>query len=315
VSDQPQRLGALLGSFDSLSSEQREAIVTYLREAWIAQTGSAPGGFSVDLESLQRVFSPEVTPKSIRAAAQSLIAVPRERPNIPAELYLPVTSRAGFVTPEGRLLLELGDDREVTHLLDLTLRLVRFYGSTHRKVVARAVSIGGDLRPQTLGFYYFLLLNGCLGESHALMVPKDRRDERELATAVMRVAEAFSTSIGGSPVATRERTRLTSNWIVTEAHRQSMGAVRLEDIQGTTRCFVVESRRGQLLGMISASLAKRRAVDLTRVRLAAETAQSTYSDILPRLKSWGLTWERSVRDHDLCLELETAYVKSLQVPK
>lgn len=205
MSDQPQRLGALLGSFDSLSSEQREAIVTYLREAWIAQTGSAPGGFSVDLESLQRVFSPEVTPKSIRAAAQSLIAVPRERPNIPAELYLPVTSRAGFVTPEGRLLLELGDDREVTHLLDLTLRLVRFYGSTHRKVVARAVSIGGDLRPQTLGFYYFLLLNGCLGESHALMVPKDRRDERELATAVMRVAEAFSTSIGGSPVATRER--------------------------------------------------------------------------------------------------------------
>ena len=303
--------GALFGSFDRLSDKQQNDAVEYLLMAWRAQAGRDLSTLSEDLELLSDLFQPHMQAKRLRSAAEKLSPISGPRPIIPPELLIPCGPDRGFVTPEGRVLIELRNHTQDHALQEMTLRLARFYAEPQRAWMAKTLGAGGDLRPQSIGFCFFLLLNNSVGEGHALTFPAQADDELQLAEAVMGVADAFSRAIGGSPVAPRERTRLRSNWIVTETHRQLQGLIRLHDHAGLVRCYVAIGAEGRLIQVIGHILARRPALNLSIVLDSMESVVNAYDYVRPLLKSWGMSWERPEHSREIRQSLETAYVKSM----
>lgn len=213
------------------------------------------------------------------------------RPPIPEELFIPVGPDRGIVTPEGRVLLEIMAHPDI-NLLGLTSRIVRFYAEPQRRWMHKVVDVGLDLRPQTIGFALFLLINGSVGAEAALIIPSGADDEYRLADTVMSVVDAFSRTYG-NPVSERERTRLRSNWIISEAHRQLPGLVHLVTRGKTGNCYVTAHAEERLLSALADSLAARDdATTPEKVQTSTTSMARAYSRVRPLLKSWGLSWER-----------------------
>src|SRR3954447_14997280 len=104
----------LFGISRGLDASELRELVDFLRDAWRAQYAQDPSTLSADLDRLADVFRSHASPKRLRAAASALRPA-RGRPvHLPRQVYVPVDDQRGFVTPEGRVLLE--------HLSDLADR-------------------------------------------------------------------------------------------------------------------------------------------------------------------------------------------------
>lgn len=319
----------MFGTFDRLTERQRQSVLAYLDAAWRAQFGRSTGTLSVDLEALRVLYASAVTPaRKLRALAGELQRIPLSRPLVDTCLFLPVDETRGFVTPEGRALLEVcaadtaGEDR----LEEVLARLVDFYAVPRREWIADSL-VGGDLRPATIGFVVFLLINGSTAESRALSIPAAANDEARLAASVIGVVNVFSVGIGHSPLEGPELTRLRSNWVVTEAGRQLPGVVvvtsggdraRRPGPGGTglpvtdgRKIYIGEGREGAAIEAAATALARRRGFTVQRLRDALRATLIAYREASPLLKNWDRSWETERHSAEVCRALEQAVAERL----
>ena len=124
-----------------------------------------------DLETLKGLFRSHVLAKRLRDAAEDLHVIAERRPILPEAVFVAVDEDRGFVTPEGRVLLDELDRAEQSSahiinrdtLLDAYALIADFYGDSHRRWMRKELA-GGDLRPATLGFAIFLLINNSVDQ-------------------------------------------------------------------------------------------------------------------------------------------------------
>lgn len=310
-----ERLRLAFGAFFDFETAQQEETLSYLRQAWLAQFGQPPRSLTVDLESLSSWYRPQVAAKNLRDLADSLGMVNEERPHIQAELYIAVDESRGIVTPEGRALIELvharnqpEEDRDA-FVISVMARLVEFYSGPRREWMQKTV-IGGDLRPPTLGYAVFLLINGSIGEDRALRIPRSQSDDTRLAQPVVAVSNTFASAIGGSPLKGRELTRLRSNWAVSEAGRQMPGLIRNQPTAGKgLLSFIAIGAEQRTVEKIAAALILRKSFDPACLPVALKATTDAYGEARPLLKSWEMSWESSPNTRKVCAQLESAVTR------
>lgn len=293
----------IFGTFDQLGAAQQRDVVAYLGAAWQAQVGRDIGSLEVDLSALEDLYAPALQAKRLRTMADRLTPIPGRRPHIDRSLFIPVDAIRGFVTAEGRALLEVAGSEHGTHAAtpSMLARLVEFYAAPRREWMVQAF-VGGDLRPATLGFLVFLLINNSTSASRGLTVPAPSTDEQRLADAVIPVVNAFGTSIGGQPLKGRERERISGNWAVTESRRQMPGIVFHEGSKRVERIYIGDGKEHDAIAGVARALGQRRGFSPEHLDSAFDAATLAYSVQRPLLKSWGLSWETeqhtgAVREH------------------
>jgi hypothetical protein len=290
----------LFGVSRGLEAEERTAIRVYLRAAWYAQYGRNPSTLSVDLEVLEGLFRSHVLAKRLRDAAEGLDAIGERRPVLPEAVFVAVDESRGFVTPEGRVLLDQLDRAEHSSeqvisrdaLVDAYALIADFYGESHRRWMRKELT-GGDVRPATLGFAIFLLINNSVGFKRALLLPSSVEEEQMLAGRILPVVSEFSVSVGGSPVRQREAERLRSNWIITETRRQLGPYIGRADEGRAAKFWVEEDREESLIAELGRQVARRRTCSASDLQVALRNTLSRYEVARPMLTSWGLAHERA----------------------
>jgi hypothetical protein len=307
----------MFGVSRGLEPDERAAICSYLRGAWRAQYGRPPSTLSVDLEALADLFRSHVQAKRLRAAAEQLGVISERRPLLPEAVFVPVDEQRGFVTPEGRVLLDELErsDESAGHvltrdaLLAASALIADFYGSRQRQWMRKELT-GGDVRPGTLGFAVFLLINSSVGAPRALLLPSSQADEEALAGRVLPVINAFTVAVGGNPVKPRERERLRSNWIITEAKRQMGRYISRVDDDRTVRLWIEDERESDLIDELGRQLARRKALSAASVGEALDQTLSEYNQARPVLTSWGLAHERAGHTRWVFDALTIAYTRA-----
>lgn len=308
----------LFGASRGFDAEERKAIVEYLRAAWRAQYGREPSTLLVDLDALDDLFRSHVQAKRLRAAAEKLGTVTARRPLLPEAVFVPVDEQRGFVTPEGRILLE--ELQHVEHdgpttltrdqLSTATALIADFYGSRQRDWMRKELS-GGDVRLGTLGFVVFLLVNNSIGRSNSLLLPSSQSQEEALAGRILPVINAFVVSVGGNEVKQRERERLRSNWWITEAKRQMGSDITRLDEDRTVRFWIEPDRETAVVDDVGRYLAKRKGVTAAAVNEALDRTVEAYDRSRPMLTSWGLAHERSAHTRQVRDALLASYAKAV----
>lgn len=307
----------LFGVSRGLELEERYAIGTYLRAAWRAQYGRPPSTLSADLEALKDLFRSHVLAKRLRDAAEDLRVIAERRPLLPEAVFVAVDDERGFVTPEGRVLLDELEKAEQSSahiinrdtLIHAYALVADFYGSSHRQWMRKEL-IGGNLRPATLGFAIFLLINNSLGSNRALLLPSSIEEEHMLANQILPVVSEFSISIGASPVRQRETERLRSNWIITETKRQLGPYIARVDDGRTVKFWIEEEREDSLIDELGRQLARRRLISASVLQAALDNMLAKYDVVRPMLASWGLAHERVGHSAKVFGELIKAFTRS-----
>jgi hypothetical protein len=321
VSDNvPQLAQTLFGVSRGLESSEIVTIRDYLLAAWRAQYGRSPSTLSVDLDLLTDLFRSHVQAKRLRDAAEDLAPIRIPRPHLPESIFVPVDENRGFVTPEGRVLLDQLNKEELDSAKILTrdsliaayATIANFYGSDHRRWMKKEL-VGGDVRPATIGFAVFLLLNSSIGPEHCLYLPSSPRDEEALAKTILPVVSKFSEGIGGNPIPRRESERLRSNWIVTEAGRQLSRFISRSDDRNVVRIYIVLGAENGLIEELGRRLSKRRGLTLDSLRSALDNTFRAYELARPMLASWDLAHERPSHSIEVIEEILGAYVKTPRV--
>lgn len=299
-----------LGDYIDLPFARQRTVADYLELVWEAQFGRPAGLLSADLDALSVYYKPQMTPKSLRKFADELQPVRAPRPAIDNLYLIAVDKHRGLITPEGRAVLELdrklgvdptGEDDLV---LSLVAALANFYGEPRRDWMRQTLT-GGDLRPPTLGYVVFLLLNGSVGRDRALRLPRSPDDERRLADAVVPVANAFAKGIGGGPLTGRELSRLRSNWAVSEAGRQMPGIVRNETLSDSQRLsYVADNKESEAIDRVARSVSERRTFNYGALPEALDATSSAYEDARPLLLTWGMCWSSALHTRAVLEELE-----------
>lgn len=307
----------LFGVSRGLDADERESIADYLRAAWRAQYGRSVSTLSVDLETLGDLFRSHVQAKRLRAAAEGLSPISERRPLLPEAIFVAVDEQRGFVTPEGRVLLDelerasAGEGLILSRdsLLGASAVIADFYGTRQRQWMRKELT-GGDVRPGTFGFLVFLLVNNSVGKDRSLLLPSAQSDEEALAGRILPVINAFTTGVGGSPVKPRERERLRSNWIITEAKRQMGSLVDRADEDRAVRYWVEPRQEQALIDELGRQLAGRKGLTLEALENALDLTMEAYDAARPSLTSWGLAHERTNHTRQVREALLTAFTRA-----
>lgn len=312
----PDAFNTFFGVSRGLEFDEIIAIRDYLKAAWRAQYGQAPSTLSADLEVLGDLFHSHMLAKRLRSAAEELSVIRGRRPALPEAVFVAIDDQRGFVTPEGRILLDHleSEDGELVLTRDSLLlayaRAADFYGTSQRQWMRKQLT-GKDVRPGTLGFAVFLLMNNSVGVSHAFLLPSSPEEEEALARRVLPVVSVFSTSVGGSPVSPRESERLRSNWIITETKRQ-LGQYVSRTEGRTVQFWIEDAHETDLIDEIGRQLARRKGVSSVDVETAMEASLAAYNLSRPMLASWGLSYERSAHTRRVFNELIRAFTNALK---
>jgi hypothetical protein len=299
------------GASRYLEDERRRAIADFLSSAWQLQFGSRPADLDADLAALRRWFRPELTGKIVRAQLAELPRLALERPTgLPDAALIELPGARGLVTPEGRLLLDLvsGPSETISEedLLGAHARLSEFYGAAYRERLL-AIADGGDLRPNTIGFVLFLILNGSIGPEQAFRIPDESEQETQLAAAVFNVLDAFAEGLGASPLAAGQRSRLRSNWVLTESSAQLPLFV---SHQGD-RYWLFEDTAPEVAVHLGGLLAARRDPPPAAAFEATLAASAeAYRDVRPTLAAMSLAHDRPNRTSSELNRLAEAYRSS-----
>lgn len=299
------------GASRYLENERRRAIADYLSAVWQLQFGSRPADLDADLAALRRWFRPDLTGKVARAELAELPRLALERPKgLPDAALIELPGARGLVTPEGRLLLDLtsGPTPAISEedLLGAHARLSEFYGAAYRERLL-AIADGGDLRPNTIGFVLFLILNGSIGSEQAFQIPEDTDQEAQLATALFAVLDVFAEGLGARRLAAGQRRRLHSNWVLTESSAQLPLFVSHEG----DRYWLFEDTAPEVAEHLGSLLAARRGAppsESFEATLAA-TAEA-YRQTRPTLAAMSLAHDRPNRSTTELNRLAAAYRSS-----
>lgn len=303
----------LFGVPRGLDQEELAEIEDFLRGAWEAQYRQPPSALSADLDRMKDVFKTGASAKRIRKMVNDLEASGRVPRSVPPELFVPIDDRHGFVTPEGRVILDelarLRTDDQRVLSRDSMVRaadfVARAYGTWQREWLRQQLG-ATSLRPGTYGVVVFLLLNGSSSREAALRLPADEEEERLLAKVVLPVIDAFATQLGGKQISDRESARLRSNWRLTEARRHLFQHVRSDEHDGDA--FVWIDDEDATIRLLSDRLAARRDLDASTLTAALAAALEAYSSARPSLVTWGLSHERTNHSNDVMRRIESGFL-------
>jgi hypothetical protein len=249
----------LFGAPLGYSPDSLNRWIRLLEGCWIAFARGTAGELDEDLELLRPLFGAGANAKSLRATLAALAPQGESGQGLPGELALTFEDRA-LMTPEGRVLLE------VLHRLQQSGENViaedQIIWAQHAALTARGAwgrdwaekQLDGNMSPPVLGAACFLLVNGSIGPEHALRLPEDEREDRDLGRLVLPLVASFSETLGGNPPPVDSGLR--SHWVFTQVSRLLPLDVRRERGIGGTSLYVRDDREAALLMNLRARLGK-----------------------------------------------------------
>lgn len=281
-----------------LPDRERLALEDFFSAAWAKQHGRPPGSLAADLDRLAGVFGAEATPKRLRDTVSKLPRLAAPPPAVPPALWVSVDDRRGFVTPEGRVVLEQlrtlreegRDSISTAEVASAAVLVAGAYRTWRHQWIERNLT-GAGLRPGSYGWVLLLLANGSVTRETALRLPASEPEERQLASVVMPIIDAFAEELGRDSQSSREGSRLRSNWRVTQARALLFEAVQREDDADGDAFFWVEPE-GEALETIGRRLAARRGLDLDTLTRALARLVEAYADARPTLSAFGAAHDR-----------------------
>jgi hypothetical protein len=283
-----------------MSRREAEELLRFLVSAWRGQFRQAPATLSSDLRLLERVFDPAAQGARLREQIASLEDLPTPIPNLPAEIFLPVGTNRGLVTPEGRVAIECldrkltpADGQIVIALEDIAWanRVVAdTYRSWGRKRLLDAIRPRRAVPIPTIAFALALLINGSVGPDRALPIATEHVKEEELSRLLGTVVDAFVRQLRPKRRQS-EDFRLRGGWIITESTRNLFSLVKNE----RRRIWITEAGAVELPIRLGRELARQRGIDRVTARAAVDRLIDTYHQVRPQLVSFGLAHERPRR--------------------
>lgn len=252
-------LNTLFGAPLGYSSDTLNRWVRLLESCWSDFARRTAGELKEDLELLRPLFGTGANAKSLRATLAALPPRDESRLALPAELALAFEDRA-LITPEGRVLLEVlqrlqhGGENVITEgqviwAQDAALAVRGAWGRDWANK-----QLDGNMSPPVLGAACFLLVNGSIGPAHALRLPEDEREDRDLGRLVLPLVASFSETLGGN--APPVDSGLRSHWVFTQVSRLLPLDVRREREIGGTSLYIREDREAALLMNLRARLGR-----------------------------------------------------------
>ena len=243
----------------------------FLEDAWHCEYEEFPRDLISDLARMRSIFGAGAKSASVKAHIQA-IHPSRGRGGVPGGLsptfYFPVSGVGGLVTPEGRILLAQLSGEGPAHFPDsnhLERTALEFYSRGPRDAIA-ALTMIPNQRPSTLAFLLFLLINGSMSPSRALVLPSAGPAHRQVAAALVDAMSAFNGALHAHDPEPPGVGALASWWPTTEATRHFWQFTRRERVDDTgprpsgTAISVVEAASSALVEELAVQLAGRRGV-------------------------------------------------------
>jgi hypothetical protein len=250
------------------------------------------------MDRLASIFGAGATPKRLRKAVAELRPLDTRPPPIPRTVWLPVDERRGFVTPEGRVVLEqlrrLREENrdsistgEIASAADLVAGIYRGW---QQQWIERTLT-GAGLRPGSYGWVLLLLVNGSVTRETALRLPSDENEERRLAGVLIPVIDAFAEELGREAQSAREAARLRSNWRVTQARALLFEIVNRADAGSGDAFFWVEPE-SKAVDVLGHRLAERKGLDVDTLARAFDQFRRAYEQARPTLSAFAAAHDR-----------------------
>jgi hypothetical protein len=259
----------LFGAPTRFDSVTQEWWIRLLTKNWVALMGRPPHLLKADLDTMAPLFANGASPKNVKARVYALPKADAETRRLPREVVL-IIDGCALVTPEGRILLDLLLDLQrtgegeidVDRQLSALTTATALRGEWHARWLHNQFE--SSISAPVLGAALFLLINGSVGESHALLMPSDSERDRELGAVVMPLIADFSKSLGGSTPATDAGIR--QHWTFTQLSRLLGRDIAREKAQHGTATFIRIGREKNLLEELASRL--ERAADANRRYIA-----------------------------------------------
>jgi hypothetical protein len=262
----------LFGVSTRLDPVTRQWWIRLLTKNWQALMGRPPHLLEVDLTDMAPLFANGASIQNLKARIYALPEADAQTQQLPQEVLL-IVDGCALVTPEGRILLdvllnlqrtgegEINVDRQLHALATATALRSGWHARWLQNQFESSISA------PVLGAALFLLINGSVGESHALLMPSDSERDRELGAVVMPLIADFSKALGGNEPAADSGIR--QHWVFTQLSRLLGRDVAREKARNGTATFIRIGRERNLLDELSLRL--ERTVDANR-RYTAITA-------------------------------------------
>jgi len=240
-----------------LDSATRQWWIRLLTKNWLALMGSPPHLLEADLDHMAPLFANGASPKNVKARIYALPEADTETQRLPQEVML-IIDGCALITPEGRILLDVLLDLQRTGEeeidVDRQLSALATSSSLRSEWHARWLhnQFESPISAPVLGAALFLLINGSVGESRALLLPSDSKRDRELGAVVMPLIAGFSKSLGGhEPVSDAG---IRQHWVFTQLSRLLGRDVAREKAKNGTATFVRSGRERNLLDELASRL-------------------------------------------------------------
>jgi hypothetical protein len=247
----------LFGAPTRLDVHTTHLWVRLLTKNWQALMGRSPVLLESDLDAMAPLFANGASIQNLRARVYELPEADAETRRLPREVAL-IIDGCALITPEGRILLDVLQDLERTGAQEISIdrQLSALAASTNLRIEWHARWIQkqfhSSISAPVLGAALFLLINGSVGKSHALLVPSDSERDRELGAVVLPLIADFSESLGKSRPETDAGIR--HHWAFTQLSRLLGRDVARETVAGGTAIFVRNGRERNLLEELAVRL-------------------------------------------------------------
>jgi hypothetical protein len=247
----------LFGAPTRLDSATQQWWIRLLTKNWMALMGRPPHLLEADLDHMAPLFANGASPKNVKARIYALPEADAETKLLPREVVL-IIDGCALVTPEGRILLDVlldmqhagGEEIDVNRQLSALATATALRSEWHARWLHNQFE--SSISAPVLGAALFLLINGSVGESRALLLPSDSERDRELGTVVMPLIAGFSKSLGGNePVADGG---IRQHWAFTQLSRLLGRDVAREKTKHGTATFVRIGRERNLLDELASRL-------------------------------------------------------------
>lgn len=242
-----------------LPSDSRDAWSRILIRSWTALMDRGVGELSHDLDLMAPLFATGAKVKALKDRIAVFAPADDHTARLPDEVLMTVDGCA-LITPEGRILLDvlLKLQRIESNVIDTELQVsaldesVALRSKWHRTWIRK--QFDGPLSAAPLGAAVLLLLNGSTGESRALRMSSDDRQDRELGSIVLPMIAKFSQQLGGRVPDTSGG--LQKHWAFTQVSRLLPRYVARERRDAETLMFVRPGQEPALLAELERRLSK-----------------------------------------------------------
>lgn len=292
-----------------------EQLIHALAELWNRQMGREPVGLRDDLDALRTFFDPLATGDRLRRLLATLQPAPPVRARLLRE---PLVLQGGdeiLITLEGRLALEVIRELLLSNsndplMIDPETVCIgeREVAERYRKWSTRRLQDvlllkAGEaeaLRPSSIAWLLFLLVNGSRSPETAIKRPLSHSDEEKLDQSIRRIISSFANALTSGSRDDRHFS-IYQGYALTEARR------RLPGVLGAKDPYIAQGREDQVLDLIVLELSRpQRSPSVEQVMNAFDQLVEVYRKERPSLALLGLAHEKRTVTRQIRQRLEEA---------